>query len=116
MKALLDVELAHNSYSGELLSAFQAAAMQYSVESQLVPLSVTWIRETPEKRIDDNMQIKTQTSVNQEDQIVIIWSWDKILALIGKQELISHIKGILRLFDHKKSLTLVIYGIEEYFR
>jgi hypothetical protein len=51
----------------------------------------------------------------EEAEMLIVWAWDEVITLIHTRELTDHIKSVQLVVPHKK-LTLVVYGVQEYFR
>jgi hypothetical protein len=51
----------------------------------------------------------------EEEEMLIVWTWDKVITLIHTRELTTHIKSV-QLREPCKKLTLVVYGAQEYFR
>jgi predicted phosphodiesterase len=51
----------------------------------------------------------------EEEEMLTVWYWDKVMRLIHAGDLINHIQS-LQLTLLGKKVTLVIYGAEEYFR
>nr|CAD7462516.1 unnamed protein product [Timema tahoe] len=57
---MLDQQLLTAEYGGELLVALQGAELQYNIQNQSVPLTVTWTREVRQHHMDENMKCRME--------------------------------------------------------
>ncbi|XP_069686939.1 transcriptional regulator ATRX isoform X2 [Periplaneta americana] len=115
IRACLDQQLLATEYGGELLVSLQSEGMQYNVQSNPVPFSVFWIREIQEHSVGEDKEVHVESREQEEDQVLVVWHWDKVLKLIFAKDLMNQVLSIQRIVPHKK-LTLIIYGVESYFR
>nr|CAD7449104.1 unnamed protein product [Timema bartmani] len=60
---MLDQQLLTAEYGGELLVALQGAELQYNIQNQSVPLTVTWTREVRQHHMDENMKVYNPSTV-----------------------------------------------------
>ncbi|KAJ4430052.1 hypothetical protein ANN_22260 [Periplaneta americana] len=114
IRACLDQQLLATEYGGELLVSLQSEGMQYNVQSNPVPFSVFWIREIQEHSVGEDKEVHVESREQEEDQVLVVWHWDKVLKLIFAKDLMNQVLSIQRIVPHKK-LTLIIYGVESYF-
>nr|CAD7450591.1 unnamed protein product [Timema bartmani] len=55
------------------------------------------------------------SELQEEGQVLIVRSWKEIINLAANRELCAHIQAIQTVLPNK-TLTLVVYGTEQYFR
>ncbi|PSN52361.1 hypothetical protein C0J52_06716 [Blattella germanica] len=117
IRVCLDQNLLVGEYGGQILVSLQAAEMQYNIQTNPVPFSIVWTRETREHFVDDDMQMHVKSSVKEEDEVMIIWNWDKVIKLVHSGELTREIQ-MLQNNRPGKIFTLVVYGAEtkQYFK
>lgn len=115
MQVCLDQKLLNAEYGGEILVSLQSAEMQYNIQSNPVPSSVFWTREVQEHFVGDDMKVHVRSRKEEEEEMLIVWTWDEVITLIHTRELTNHIKS-MQLMVPRKKLTLVVYGAREYFR
>jgi hypothetical protein len=59
--------------------------------------------------------VHVRSRKEEEEEMLIVWTWDEVITLIHTRELTNHIKS-MQLMVPRKKLTLVVYGAREYFR
>ncbi|XP_023710694.1 crossover junction endonuclease EME1 isoform X3 [Cryptotermes secundus] len=115
IQVCLDQQLLTAEYGGEILVSLQSAEMQYNIQSNLVPCSIFWTREVQEHFVGEDMEVHVRSRKEEEEEILIVWHWEKVMRLIHAVDLTNHIQSLQLTLPGKK-LTLVVYGVEQYFR
>ncbi|XP_065224426.1 crossover junction endonuclease EME1 [Planococcus citri] len=100
---LLDSNIINCEFSAELLMALRTAEIQYKVEDQDISNSALWIR-----KLEDDSE-KTET------HMLILWTCSEFLDLLKLDRLDSTIQRHQNSYPEYQ-ITIVIFGIEEYFR
>jgi hypothetical protein len=59
--------------------------------------------------------VHVRSRKEEEEEMLIVWHWDKVMGLIHAGDLTNHMQSLQRTLPGKK-VTLVIYGAEEHFR
>ncbi|XP_068085908.1 probable crossover junction endonuclease EME2 [Anabrus simplex] len=115
IQVMLDQSLLTDEFGGELLLALQNAELQYTIQEQVAPRTITWVRSVQEHTLDENMKVQVRSTPKEEDEVLVIFLWDKFVQLVHSQTLRAHIHSICSFYQGKK-LTLVVFGLGEYLR
>ncbi|OXU26272.1 hypothetical protein TSAR_002468 [Trichomalopsis sarcophagae] len=115
MKILFDEEIAKYDFYTDVLRNAEEYEVQYNVQSQLIPKSITWNRKVEDNYINDKHEVCSTAKQIDEDQLMIIWDAKETVNHISNDTFISAISNVKSLLPDKK-LTLVMYKIESYFK
>ncbi|XP_033309522.1 crossover junction endonuclease EME1 isoform X2 [Bombus bifarius] len=97
-----------------IIDTLRNAGVTYTVKTEFISNSITWKRSIENSYIDDTNKICTVTDIEQISQILIIWNWDEAVIKVTDGSFCTSISSIKSsLPDYK--ITLVIFGIEDYF-
>ncbi|XP_063220742.1 crossover junction endonuclease EME1 [Bacillus rossius redtenbacheri] len=99
----LDSSLLTDPYGGQLLLALQGADYRFSVQPAAVPRSVSWTRLVP------------GDSARLEAEVLVVRPWPELEQLVASGQLCAHARS-LRADLPGRSVTLVVYGSDQYFR
>ena len=111
----LDPGLLTADYSGEMLTALRASELDYAVEDCIIPYSITWERQIHSVQVDKDMAVKKITTTQREPIVLIVWLWNEVIEKINSNTLLSTFEEMISMLPGNE-LTVVIYGIEDYFR
>ncbi|XP_012278183.1 crossover junction endonuclease EME1 isoform X2 [Orussus abietinus] len=115
MEVIIGEDLINEPFYSDIISKLRSSELLFTVKSQVIPRSVTWKRTAEEYYVDSDNSICTKSRVLDEDQIVVIWNWDEAVTKVANGDLCASVATMQASID-KKKLTLIIYGIEEYFK
>lgn len=112
---ILDTGVLNSEYSGELLTALRASEVDYKVEESIIPCTVSWERRIQTVHVDENMVIQKKITTQSETTVLVMWMWNKLIEQVHENSLHKAIEEIAALLPDR-DLTLVIFGLEDYFR
>ncbi|KAJ8686982.1 hypothetical protein QAD02_022776 [Eretmocerus hayati] len=115
MKVILDEAFKDLDFFNDLLKALNESEVQFTVESQLIPKSITWLRKVQDNYIDDKHEVRTNTRAEKEKQVMVIWNQEEAIKHISDNTFFAAVRNIKSLLPDK-SLSLVIYNTENYFK
>lgn len=101
---------------GEIENALQNAGIKFNVTTELIPNSITWRRYVEEDYVarDEDNEIRTKRSVQTEKYAIVIWNSYEAVRHIAEDTFCTSVSSSKDLIPNY-NMTLVIYGIEEYF-
>lgn len=111
MEVNLDLGIA---FRGEIESALQNVGVKFNVTTELIPNSITWQRNVEENYIGEDNEICTKRNMQKEKYAIVIWSNYEAVKHVAEGTFcmsISNSKDLIPDYN----MTLVIYGMEEYF-
>lgn len=114
MEVVLDEGIENFGFITKITSILLDANIQYSINKELIPNSITWKRSIENSYVNETNEICTVTDIQKVNQILIIWNWDEAITKIADGSFcatISTIKGSLANYN----MMLIIFGIEDYF-
>ncbi|KZC14987.1 PREDICTED: crossover junction endonuclease EME1 [Dufourea novaeangliae] len=114
MEVVLDKNIESFGCINEIVSILLDANVQYSIKKELIPNSITWKRNVENGYVDSDNEICTVTDIENVNQIVIIWNWDKVVTEVADGSFCTTIFSIKASLPNY-SILLVIFGIENYF-
>lgn len=115
MKLNIDKDLEKFDFYSNFLREIDKNELKYTVESQVIPQSITWTRNAEEYYINENQEVCSFERTVNEHQMIVIWSPEEIVKHVANDTFISAIRNITSIIDDK-NITLVIYKIEDYFK
>ncbi|EFN82754.1 crossover junction endonuclease EME1 [Harpegnathos saltator] len=98
----------------EIQNVLRNANIHFNVTSELIPNSITWRRNVEESYIDENNEVRVRKSVQTEKYTVVIWSNYEAVKHVTNGTLCASISSCKALKSNY-NMTLVIFGMEEYF-
>ncbi|XP_043265877.1 crossover junction endonuclease EME1 [Colletes gigas] len=114
VEVVLDEAIENFDFIKNITSTLLEANIQYSINAELIPNSITWKRIVENSYVDDTNKICTETDVQRINQILIIWNWDKALMEVADGSFCATISTIKASIPNY-NMILVIFGIEDYF-
>ena len=115
IKVCLDQNLLSCNFGGQILVELQTSGMQYNIQSNSVSNSILWTRDTIEHEVGEDLSVNVVRKVVEEDELVIVWKWDKIIELIKSGDFLTQVQ-IVQSDVPEKTVTLIVYGSKEYFK
>jgi len=127
VKAILDLTLLEMPEALDIPRVLTESEMQYSLQEQAVPRSITWIRQMEDNTVDCNGQVEMVSRDEAEDQAIVLLPVNEFLEAVYqfKQDqigcgegntLLKIVSGIKTSLLHKKALTILICGTQNYFQ
>lgn len=114
IEVVLDNDIKNVAPITDIIDTLRNAGIKHTVKTEFISNSITWKRSIENSYIDDTNKICTVTDVEQISQILIIWNWDEAVIKVTDGSFCTSISSIKSsLSDYK--ITLVIFGIEDYF-
>lgn len=114
IEVVLDNDIKNVAPITDIIDTLRNAGVKYTVKTEFISSSITWKRSIENSYIDDTNKICTVTDVEKISQILIIWNWDEAVIKVADGSFCTSISSIKSsLPDYK--ITLVIFGIEDYF-
>lgn len=114
IEVVLDNDIKNVAPITDIVDTLRNAGVKYTVKTEFISNSITWKRSIENSYIDDTNKICTLTDVEKISQILIIWNWDEAVIKVTDGSFCTSISSIKSsLPDYK--ITLVIFGIEDYF-
>lgn len=110
MKVVMDSDLQNFDFFDNLVTQLQGLELEYYMKPQIVPNSITWMRTTQEY-----LNPGQESLASYENQIIIVWDYSDAVRKVADRTFVSSIASIKDL-AHGKVATLIIYGVENYFR
>lgn len=104
----------NGNFRTEIESVLQNANVKFNVTTELIPNSISWRRNIEENYIDENNEMCVRKSIQIEEFVVIIWSSHEAVTHVARDTFCAFISNIKTLLPNY-SMTLVIFGMEEYF-
>ncbi|KAF7412411.1 hypothetical protein HZH66_001307 [Vespula vulgaris] len=114
MKVILDKYIKEYNFYPEILVTLKDTNVSYNFISQLIPKSITWERSIEKDSIDENNKIYTEINKQTEKYIIVIWNWNEVVEKLMDDSFCTSISYIRTLLPDY-NMTLVIFGIQEYF-
>ena len=114
MKIMINEDIQNCAYFADIIKTLQEAELSFNIGSQFIPQSVFWKRQTEEYFMDEKGEICTRKDLLDEDQIIIIWNCEEAVKKVANGTFCKSVESICDLLPQKR-LTLVIYGITDYF-
>lgn len=102
------------AFRGEIESALRNAGIKFNVTTELIPNSITWQRNVEEDYVDEDNQVRTKRSVQTEKYAIVVWSSHEAVRHVAEDTLCTSVSNNKDLIPNY-NMTLVIYGMEEYF-
>lgn len=99
---------------GQIENALRNAGIKFNVTTELIPNSITWQRNVEEDYVDEDNEVRTKRSVQTEKYAIVIWSIYEAVRHVADGTFCASITNSKDLIP-SYNMTLVIYGIEEYF-
>ena len=114
IEVTVDKAIANFTSITHITDALRDAGVECTVKTKFISNSITWKRNIENSYINDDNEICTVTDVEKINQILVIWNWDEVAAKVTNGDFCTSISDIkCSLPDYK--ITLVVYGIEDYF-
>ncbi|XP_011645461.1 crossover junction endonuclease EME1 [Pogonomyrmex barbatus] len=98
----------------EIESALRNVDIKFKITTELIPNSITWQRNVEEDYIDEDNKVRTKSSIQIEEHVIVIWSNYEAVKHVAEGTFCTSISNSKDLIP-SYSMTLVIYGMEEYF-
>ncbi|KAK2584392.1 hypothetical protein KPH14_006776 [Odynerus spinipes] len=114
MTVILDKCIKEYTFYSEILTALSDFSISYNFISHIIPKSITWERNIEESSIDENNKVCTRTKKQTEKYIIVIWQWSEAVEKLIANTFCSIISSI-RILLPDYNMTLVIFGLEQYF-
>jgi len=102
------------TFRTEIESVLQNADVKFNVTTELIPSSITWRRNVEESYIDEDNEVCLRKSVQTEEFAIIIWSSYEAVTHVAEDTFSASVTNIKTVLPNY-SVTLVIFGMEEYF-
>ncbi|KAJ9583192.1 hypothetical protein L9F63_022463 [Diploptera punctata] len=115
IKVCLDQNLLSCEFGGQILVELQAAGMQYNIQTNSIDDSIVWTRESLKHTIGEDLKLNVESRMKEENEMLIIWKWDKVVNYIKNREFLTQIQ-IIQTEVPGKTITLIVYGSKEYFK
>lgn len=114
MEVNLDEGIDAIVFQGEIESALQSADIKVNVTTELIPNSITWRRNVEEEYIGEDDEVHTKRTIQMEEYAIIVWSNYEVVKHVTEGTFCTSILNSKALIP-SYNITLVIYGMEEYF-
>ncbi|XP_043600084.1 crossover junction endonuclease EME1 [Bombus pyrosoma] len=114
IEVVLDNDIKNVAPIMDIVDTLRNAGVKYTVKTEFISNSITWKRSIENNYIDDTNKICTVTDVEKISQILIIWNWDEAVIKVTDGSFCTSISSIKSSLPNYK-ITLVIFGIEDYF-
>ncbi|CAK9807749.1 Crossover junction endonuclease EME1 [Anthophora quadrimaculata] len=114
IEVVLDKGMENFAPFTDIINTLMDASLQYSINAELIPNSITWRRNIENSYVNESNEICTTTDVEEVNQILIVWNWDEAVTKVANDSFcpsISNIKDLLSDYN----IILVIFEIENYF-
>ncbi|KAL6262881.1 hypothetical protein P5V15_005670 [Pogonomyrmex californicus] len=98
----------------EIESALRNVDIKFKITTELISNSITWQRSVEEDYIDEDNKVRTKSSIQIEEHVIVIWSNYEAVKHVAEGTFCTSISNSKDLIP-SYSMTLVIYGMEEYF-
>ncbi|KYN05258.1 PREDICTED: crossover junction endonuclease EME1 [Cyphomyrmex costatus] len=98
----------------EIESALQNAGIKFNVTTEIIPNSITWRRNVEEDYIGEDNNAHTRKSVQTEEYAIVIWSYCTAIKHVAENTFCTSVTEYKALIPNY-NITLIIYGMEEYF-
>ncbi|XP_014235937.1 crossover junction endonuclease EME1 [Trichogramma pretiosum] len=115
MEINYDHEIMSSDFFIDFLQTIAESKIKHSVQSQIIPNSITWKRTEEQNYLNDSNEICTKSITIDECQTIIVWNCKEAVKQVYENNFLNTIKKIKCLLP-KKKITLVIYKIEDYFK
>lgn len=115
MKVIIDQDITKFDFCCEFKKEAEKNNLNYVIEPQILPQSITWSRSAEEYYINDDQEVCCFTKTVDENHVVVVWTHEDIVNHISNDTFISTLSNY-KSFVHNNKLTLVIYKIENYFK
>ncbi|CAD1475138.1 unnamed protein product, partial [Heterotrigona itama] len=114
IEVTVDEAIANFTCITDVTDTLRDAEVKCTVKTKFISNSITWKRNIENSYVNDDNEIHTITDVEKVSQILIIWNWDEVATKVTNGDFCTSIANIkCSLPDYK--ITLVVYGIEDYF-
>ncbi|XP_014485019.1 PREDICTED: crossover junction endonuclease EME1 [Dinoponera quadriceps] len=114
MEVNLDEGINAFPFSAEIQTVLRDADVSFNVTTESIPNSITWQRNIEECFVDENNEIRARRRVQKEKYAVVIWSNREAVRHVADGTLRTSVSSCKALIPDY-SMTLVIFGMEEYF-
>lgn len=114
MEVDLDQGIDAFSFCTEIQNVLRDANVQFNVTTESIPNSIAWQRTLEENYVGENNEVRLRRSVQTEKYTIVIWSNHEAVKHIADGTLCASISNCKALIPNH-SMTLVIFGMEEYF-
>lgn len=114
IEVVFDKSVENFSFLTDITRALIDGNIQYSIDTELIPNSITWKRSIEDGYVNESNEICTTTEIKKVDQTLIIWNWDEAVTKVAENNFCATISNMKALLPNN-NLILVIYGIEDYF-
>ncbi|XP_015121045.1 crossover junction endonuclease EME1 [Diachasma alloeum] len=109
-----DKELSEFDFYHESQLLLKNANVKTQNISLIIPSCLNWIRFVEVNTIDRNNEINTMMREESQQDVMVIWNWDKTVKKIYNQSFQESLTDITTIITDKK-LSLIIYRMEGYF-
>ncbi|XP_076240762.1 methyl methanesulfonate sensitivity 4 isoform X2 [Calliopsis andreniformis] len=114
IEVVLDKGIENFNFISDVISALVDADIQYSIDTELIPNSITWKRIVENDYVNEFNEICTVKDNEKVDQTLLIWNWDETVTKVADNSFCSTICNIQNLLPNN-NFILIIFGIEDYF-
>ena len=98
----------------DVTDTLRDAGVKCTVKTKFISNSITWKRNMENSYVNDDNEICTVTDVEKVNQILVIWNWDEVVTKVTNRDFCMSVSSIKCSLPNYK-ITLVVYGIEDYF-
>ncbi|XP_046749195.1 crossover junction endonuclease EME1 isoform X2 [Diprion similis] len=113
MQVILDLGFTNFNFFDSLITELQQYELVYKLKSQIISNSVTWTRS--EQKNSNSEHITGENKSVEENHIIVVWDYTETIKKIASDMFLTSIVSI-QTSKPGKSITLIIYGMENYFR
>ncbi|XP_014662478.1 PREDICTED: crossover junction endonuclease EME1-like [Priapulus caudatus] len=125
--AILDASMLEGDAGGFILQGLRDCEIRYRIESQTVPLCVTWVRDVWEHQVGDDLQLNKHGSEDRQREALVEIRLTKFLDLVVETTAVNsgtageglslgdHMTKISDVL-HEMTVTFFVVGLKKYFR
>lgn len=114
IEVTVDKAIANFTSITDVTDTLRDAEVKCTVKTKFISNSITWKRNIENSYVNDDNEICTVTNAEKVSQILVIWNWDEVATKVTNGNFCTSVSSIKCSLPNYK-ITLVVYGIEDYF-